>query len=294
MLTKKNIAKLSIIIPTINSSDFILITLQTLINEIETYTSQYEIIVVDDNSKDSTLTTISKFISEKQSSNIILIKNQQKYGQAISTINGIQMSSGTYIITFDDDLQYNVKEIRKLYDYLSENNQYDMVNGNSIEKQEKHLFYKFSKHISTLIIYLLFPSIYNKKYFTSFKIFRRSIIFNKNDKFKTNIYFFWNLPFNRITFQNINKYKSIRPKSNYNKWIIINTFYFLILKAFQRIFLLIIIFSSIFVLLFTKGNFIFINLKNSTIIFIILYIIFTTLLNRINFKMTNSIYKIIS
>lgn len=90
--------KVSIIMPAFNSQEFIVEAIESVINQ--TYTN-WELIIIDDCSQDSTFEIIEKFSS--LDSRISIIKNVNNSGAAISRNKGINYASGDYIAFLDSD-----------------------------------------------------------------------------------------------------------------------------------------------------------------------------------------------
>lgn len=94
----KNLSLISIIIPTFNRAHLIG---QTLISFVNQSYKKWEIIVIDDGSKDDTISLINSFQDTR-------IKYQQrndyhKKGPSGCRNQGLSMASGSYILFFDDD-----------------------------------------------------------------------------------------------------------------------------------------------------------------------------------------------
>ena len=118
---------ISIVVPAYNSEG----SIKTLIYEIESEISKitnhdFEIIIVNDSSVDSTKKILHNIAKKNQ--NLKIINNEQNLGQASSTLIGIKQSKGDVIVTIDDDLQHPPKEIVKLTNALFEGD-YDFVIG---------------------------------------------------------------------------------------------------------------------------------------------------------------------
>lgn len=110
--------KISIVIPAYNEEGAIG---NVLADIRENFKGQdYEIIVVDDYSKDKTARIV------KGEKDVILVTHARNKGYGLSIKNGIIKASGEFIITMDADGQHKAKEARKLLDYIG---QYDMVVG---------------------------------------------------------------------------------------------------------------------------------------------------------------------
>ncbi|MEY8760440.1 glycosyltransferase family 2 protein [Chryseobacterium tongliaoense] len=94
----------------------------------------YELILVDDNSKDRTV----KEIIEKNDPNVVLIQLKRNYGQSSAMMAGFDYASGDYIITLDGDLQNDPSDIPAMVDLLDQGN-YDLVVGKRQDRQDSSL-----------------------------------------------------------------------------------------------------------------------------------------------------------
>ena len=110
--------KLSIIIPVFNEEKTVTKLLQNLLS-IKLPVKQVEYIVVDDGSKDGSLTKI-KSLKSKKIKLLIHLKNQGK-GAAIKT--ALKKASGDFVIIQDADLEYNPKDIVKFIKATDKNHQ---------------------------------------------------------------------------------------------------------------------------------------------------------------------------
>ncbi|EJL71507.1 glycosyltransferase family 2 protein [Chryseobacterium populi] len=94
----------------------------------------YELILVDDNSKDRTV----KEIIEKNDPNVVLIQLKRNYGQSSAMMAGFDYASGDYIITLDGDLQNDPGDIPAMVNLLEQGN-YDLVVGKRQNRQDSSL-----------------------------------------------------------------------------------------------------------------------------------------------------------
>ena len=101
---------LSIIIPAYNEEALIASTLDGL----QTYRSprpeQYEIIVVDDGSRDKTVASIQAW-KNRSGTDLRLLVNQKNMGKGFSIRRGVLESRGRYLIFIDADLPYELYAI---------------------------------------------------------------------------------------------------------------------------------------------------------------------------------------
>lgn len=103
--------KYSVVIPVYNSSDL----LNELCAKIDAVFSgkDYELILVDDGSKDGSREVLKK-MQKDYKGKMITVLLSKNYGQHVALFCGLKFCSGEYIITMDDDLQHPPEEIPKL------------------------------------------------------------------------------------------------------------------------------------------------------------------------------------
>ncbi len=113
---------ISIVIPVYNEEKLIKETILKTINHINSVTFNYEIIVVNDGSKDKTPMILSEINDSKL--RIMNLDINKGKGKAVQT--GILNSKGEIIIYFDADLSYPLETIDRA---LKEIKNYDIVIG---------------------------------------------------------------------------------------------------------------------------------------------------------------------
>lgn len=106
-------ALVSIITPLYNSEQFVSETIKSIINQ--TY-KNWELILVDDCSTDSTLKIIKPFL--EQYSNIRVFKNTTNEGAAVSRNKGIKNASGDYIAFLDADDLWLPEKLEKQLKFM--------------------------------------------------------------------------------------------------------------------------------------------------------------------------------
>ena len=95
-----NLPKVSFIVVTHNFENFVCDSLNSIKNQ--TY-KNFEIIVVDDVSKDSTREKIQEFIDNNSQLQIQFIKNENNIGQLASFLEGLRLATGQFICAVDGD-----------------------------------------------------------------------------------------------------------------------------------------------------------------------------------------------
>jgi glycosyltransferase involved in cell wall biosynthesis len=104
--------KYSVVIPVYNSSLTIEELCDRIIRVFEDNNLIYEIILVDDDSRDQSWEILKEI--HRKNPQVTIIHLMKNYGQHNATLCGFKQSSGDYIITLDDDLQNPPEEIPKL------------------------------------------------------------------------------------------------------------------------------------------------------------------------------------
>jgi len=89
-------AKISIIIPTFNSAAFIIPCLDSILSQI---TPKTEVIIIDNGSKDSTIS-----LAQKRYPQARLIANKTNLGACVARNQGLAIAEGEWIITLDCDI----------------------------------------------------------------------------------------------------------------------------------------------------------------------------------------------
>ena len=98
----------SVIITSYNAEKFIIETLKSVFNQ--TY-KNWELIIVDDCSKDATIFIIEKFF-KNSSNNILLLKNSKNLGSESRNV-GIKHAKGKYLAFIDHDDQWLPQKLEK-------------------------------------------------------------------------------------------------------------------------------------------------------------------------------------
>lgn len=105
--------EVSIIIPTLNSENYISNSLATIAAALMEFDLTSEIIVVDDGSTDATWEVLKHFAQTFSSRHIVAVRLAANSGQHAATLCGMRMSRGSIVVTMDDDLQNDPREIGK-------------------------------------------------------------------------------------------------------------------------------------------------------------------------------------
>ena len=117
--------QISIVIPLFNEEES-LPHLLTWIQKVLDGKFSYEVIFVDDGSKDKSWEVVAKMASNNTS--VLGIKFQRNYGKSAALQKGFEACEGDVVITMDADLQDSPEEIPALYEMIT-NQDFDLVSG---------------------------------------------------------------------------------------------------------------------------------------------------------------------
>ncbi len=126
---------ISVVIPAYNAALTIGELIAQLIPVLDLITPDNEIILIDDDSPDTTWQVIQQIT--KKYSRVRAIQLMKNSGQAAATLCGLCMADKEIIITMDDDLQHQPQEIPALLTALGENPNMDCVFGVFNKKQHR-------------------------------------------------------------------------------------------------------------------------------------------------------------
>ncbi|MBT3402831.1 MAG: glycosyltransferase family 2 protein [Gammaproteobacteria bacterium] len=141
---------LSIVIPVCNEEE----SIGTLVNEIDQVLERslgYEIIVVDDGSRDATLSVLSEL--KQGLDQLRVVRHLQNSGQSTAIRTGVKAANAPWIATLDGDGQNDPADIPKLYWKLTgeENSDPLLVVAGHRKKRKDHWFRSFYSRIANRI-----------------------------------------------------------------------------------------------------------------------------------------------
>ena len=134
----------------------------------------YELILVDDGSTDSTLSEVKKFANDKT----IVVEFMKNYGQSTALQAGIDQATGDYVVTMDADLQNDPSDIPMLLNLIKTEN-YDLVAGERVNRQDGMFIRKIPSKIANYLGRNL-TKVQIRDYGCTLKIFKNQIAKNLN------------------------------------------------------------------------------------------------------------------
>ena len=163
--------KISLIIPVYNESESISLLIDEIKQVMILNKFNYEIIVVNDGSKDATYRVL-KDLSNKIKE-LIVINLRKNYGQTAALAAGFDNSSGEIVIALDGDLQNDPNDIPSLIKGIYDG--YDLVCGWRFNRKDKLIDRRIPSKIANKIIGAV-TGIYLHDYGCSLKAFKKEII----------------------------------------------------------------------------------------------------------------------
>ena len=145
----KNINQLiSVIIPVFNESESIGYLIDEVVNVMHNNKINFEVVIVDDGSEDSTSTVLDELtIRYKELTVISLRKN---YGQTAAMAAGFDYVKGEIVITLDGDLQNDPNDIPNLISHI--NDGYDLICGWRYARKDKLINRRIPSKIANKLI----------------------------------------------------------------------------------------------------------------------------------------------
>ena len=133
MVNEKNQKGISIIIPVYNQQHNISTVAITVQMIIDTLSTDYEIIIVNDGSTDRTLEVIEELRNENYDK-IKVVSYPKNRGKGYAVRSGIALSTGSIVMYLDGDMGVNPDKLR---DYLAELAHFDLVIASKKHPQSK-------------------------------------------------------------------------------------------------------------------------------------------------------------
>ncbi|MBN1330290.1 MAG: glycosyltransferase family 2 protein [Candidatus Heimdallarchaeota archaeon] len=119
---------ISIVIPAYNEEENVIPLFKEIITVMTKEKQVFEVIFIDDGSRDNTLENLKTILSNNETKNILrILELQRNYGQTAALLAGFTHAKGELIITMDGDRQNDPNDIPKLIEALTNN--YDVICG---------------------------------------------------------------------------------------------------------------------------------------------------------------------
>lgn len=171
MKTEENRVSYSIVVPFFNERENIPQLYVKIIDVMDGVGEPYEMVFVDDGSKDGTFQQLSEIA--RDDARVVVIRLRRNFGQTAALKAGFDYSEGEIIISMDGDLQHDPAEIPKFIEKMKEG--YDIVSGWRVARTDDWLTRQFPSRVANRIMARL-SRVDLHDFGTTFKAYRREIL----------------------------------------------------------------------------------------------------------------------
>ena len=164
--------KLSLVVPCYNEAENVAAFQDAVIQAFDGCGYDYEIVFVNDGSRDATLHNLKKIYAATKCP-VKVISFSRNFGKESGLYAGLQHASGEYISLIDADLQQRPEIVRDMVQILDEEPQYDVVAAYQDRRGEGKVLSFFKKSFYKIINMLSSVSLQPDA--SDFRTFRRSV-----------------------------------------------------------------------------------------------------------------------
>lgn len=165
---------LSLVIPVHNEEESLPILQQAIHDALKSLAHAWEIVYVDDGSKDESLSVLET-LSRDDPEHTRVVALRRNFGQTAAIAAGIDHAEGDVIILMDADLQNDPLDIPMMLEKLDEG--YDVVSGWRIHRQDTFVTRKLPSRIANGIISRV-TGVRLHDYGCTLKAYRREVLTN--------------------------------------------------------------------------------------------------------------------
>lgn len=164
--------KLSLVVPCYNEAENVAAFQDAAIQAFEDCGYDFEIVYVDDGSKDATMHNLRK-LHAAQKCPVKVVSFSRNFGKEAGLYAGLQHASGEYICLIDADLQQRPEIARQMVEILDNQPEYDIVAAYQDRRGEGKVLSFFKRSFYAIINKL--SSVKLQSDASDFRTFRRSV-----------------------------------------------------------------------------------------------------------------------
>jgi Glycosyl transferase family 2 len=161
----------SVVVPFYNEQESVAQLYVKIIEVMDGVGEPYEIVFVDDGSKDGTFRLMSEIARDDD--RVVVVQLRRNFGQTAALKAGFDHSDGEIIISMDGDLQHDPAEIPRFIEKIQEG--YDIVSGWRVERTDHWLTRQIPSRVANRIMAKL-SRVDLHDFGTTFKAYRREIL----------------------------------------------------------------------------------------------------------------------
>ena len=164
--------KLSFVVPCYNEAENVSAFQEAVIAAFENCRYDYEIVFVDDGSRDATLHNLKK-IHSMQKCPVKVVSFSRNFGKEAGLYAGLKHATGEYISLIDADLQQRPEIVRDMVKILDEKSEYDVVAAYQDRRGDGKVLSFFKKSFYSIINRL--SDVTLRADASDFRTFRKSV-----------------------------------------------------------------------------------------------------------------------
>src|SRR5215469_318803 len=161
----------SVVVPFFNEQENIPPLYMKLTEVMDGIGEPYELVFVDDGSKDNTFKVLTEIYEHDRRVNIVRLR--RNFGQTAALKAGFDFARGEVIISMDGDLQHDPEEIPRFLEKIEEG--YDLVSGWRVARTDHWLMRQFPSRVANWMMAKL-SGVELHDFGTTFKAYRREIL----------------------------------------------------------------------------------------------------------------------
>lgn len=162
---------ISVVVPIYNEEENIQRLYERLTDALSRLDLEYEIIAVDDGSRDRSFALLRELAGRDQ--RLRVVRFRRNFGQTAAFVAGFERARGDVVLTIDADLQNDPADIGKLLQKIDEG--FDVVSGWRIQRQDRFL----SRRLPSILANRLISKVTGLQlhdYGCSLKAYRREVV----------------------------------------------------------------------------------------------------------------------
>jgi len=171
MSTESRPVTYSIVVPLFNELESVPQLYVKIIDVMDTVGEPFEIVFVDDGSRDGTFRQLSEIA--RDDARVLAVRLRRNFGQTSALKAGFDHSSGDVVISMDGDLQHDPAEIPRFIEKINEG--YDLVSGWRVKRTDNPFSRQLPSRIANRIMAKL-SRVDLHDFGTTFKAYRREIL----------------------------------------------------------------------------------------------------------------------
>lgn len=167
----ESVPAITVVIPLLNEEESIPHLYRAVTDAMEAYGRAYEVIVVDDGSRDRSFALLQEIAA--QDPRFTIIRLRRNFGQTAAFAAGFAEARGDVIITMDADLQNDPRDVPLLMAKIDEG--FDIVSGWRKDRQDRFLDRRLPSMIANRLISNV-TDVQLHDYGCSLKAYRRDVL----------------------------------------------------------------------------------------------------------------------